>query len=80
MFEKICLHSMTFLGRKQGPDTAPHPAYTPSLAFSMPEKGKGEGSEESKANLQMASLTQPAVFPSLPKNSKDHFETKAFSQ
>lgn len=71
---------MTFLGRKQGSDTSPHPAYIPSLAFSRPEKAKGEGAEESKASLQMASLTQPAAFPSLPKNSKDHFETKDFSQ
>lgn len=71
---------MTFLGRKQGSDTSPYPAYIPSLAFSRPEKEKGEGTEESKASLQMASLTQPAAFPSLPKNSKDHFETKAFSQ
>lgn len=62
MLEKTCLHSMTFLGRKPGSDICLHPAYIPSVAFSMPEKGDW-GAEESKANMQM--LPSHSLPPSL---------------
>lgn len=69
MLEKTCLHSMTFLGRKPGSDICLHPAYIPSVAFSMPEKG-GLGCRGEQGQHANASLTQLATFPPLPESSK----------
>lgn len=38
VLKKVCLHSVTSLGRKPSSDTSLHPAYIPRLAFNMSEK------------------------------------------
>lgn len=74
MLEKM-FALMIFLGMKPGSDPSPHPHPAPCL-YSQPgfqdAREMGErGAEECEASLQMASLTERAVFHSLPKSSQD---------
>lgn len=64
----ICIQRHFWVGN-QALTPPPQPAYLPSLTVSVPEN-EGRGCRR-KASLQMASLTWPAAFPSLPKSSKD---------
>lgn len=74
MLEKM-FALMIFLGMKPGSDPSPYPHPAPclysQLGFQDAREMGERGAEESEASLQMASLTEHAVFHSLPKSSQD---------